>query len=296
MSLYPTSVAINDATLARLTSTLKGSYKDIVQQILTATNFGIANRKQILAQIETHLEDMGVNVDEFLAAEIPNYYKQGADEAIKQLNNVGAPINVKAGFARVHKDAIEALVSDTSTSFGETITGVSRSANQLLGVATRKMLTQKIATGVTGGEALRQVKQQIKGVLQEQGLDTLIDKGGNSWSLDRYSEMLFRTKAVEARNRGLINRIAENEYDLVQVSSHGADDVCGDWEGVILSITGDTPGYETVDDAEADGLFHPNCKHALNAIIPSLAEQTNAYDPDVDTLSPEDAELPDGTF
>ena len=137
-----------------------------------------------------------------------------------------------------------------------------------------------MAEGFIGGKALREVRQTIKGVLQEQGLDSLVDKGGRSWSLDRYSEMLFRTKAVETRNRGLANRMAENDYDLVQVSSHGAPDVCGPWESKILSVTGNTPGYPTVADAEAGGLFHPNCKHAINVLIPSLSKLTRAYFPD----------------
>jgi hypothetical protein len=95
--------------------------------------------------------------------------------------------------------------------------------------------------------------------------------------------MLFRTKVVEARNRGLINRMVENNYDLVQVSAHGATDVCAEWEGKILSAMGQTPGYPTVAEAEADGLFHPNCRHAINVLIPSLAKMTDAYDPDVET-------------
>jgi hypothetical protein len=77
--------------------------------------------------------------------------------------------------------------------------------------------------------------------------------------------------------------MAENDYDLVQVSAHGATDVCGAWEGKILSATGATPGYDTVADAEADGLFHPNCRHAINVLIPSLARQTQAYNPDEET-------------
>ena len=93
----------------------------------------------------------------------------------------------------------------------------------------------------------------------------------------RYSEMLIRTKAVEARSTGMMNRIVENDYDLVQVSSHGATDVCGKWEGEILSVTGNTPGYKTVQMATDDGLFHPNCRHAMNVIVSNLAAETKAY-------------------
>jgi hypothetical protein len=136
-----------------------------------------------------------------------------------------------------------------------------------------------MAEGITKGSALREVKNMVKSVLSEYGLDSLIDKAGRSWSLDRYTEMLIRTKTVEARNRGLINRVLENGYDLVQVSDHmGECDLCRPWEGRILSLTGQTKGYPTLAEAESQGLFHPNCRHAINTLHRELAEKTKAYD------------------
>jgi hypothetical protein len=277
--MYPVQVEIDDAKIAKLTKTFARAYEDIVQQLTTATDWGVQNRKQILAQVEKILEDLGAEAQTFTQEQITQAYKAGAGEAIDQLNNVGAEINVAGGFNRIHKEAIAALVDDTSRAFGESMSGVVRSVQTFLGRATREMITQKIATGMIGGAALREVKANIKTQIAEKGLAALTDKAGHTWSLDRYAEMLVRTKVVEARNRGLINRMVENEYDLVQVSSHsGSCPICSRWQGEILSSTGATPGYPTLDEAEADGLFHPNCRHAINTLIPSLAKQTDAYD------------------
>lgn len=279
--MYPLQVEVNEKNILKMTETFKSAYAAIVREISTATDFGVANRKAILAQIKQILEELGVDVESFISKELPKYYKVGAEDAIKQLKNTGAPIAVSEGFNRVHKEAIAALVDDTARAFGESLTGVGRSANLLLGRATREFITQKMAQGFIGGKALREVKTMIKGVLVDQGLDALVDKGGHSWSLDRYAEMLFRTKAVEARNRGLANRMVENDYDLVQVSNHNSDHrECRVWEGKVLSLSGNTPGYPTVADAEIAGLFHPNCQHAINVLIPSLARETKAYSAD----------------
>lgn len=286
--MYPSEVGASEAAITRLTNIFKTAYASIVEEIATATDFGVANRKAILAQIDQILTDLGVDTQAVVETELTKQYKIGANDAIKQLTNIGADISVSEGFNRVHKEAIAGLVDSAATAFGESMTGVDRSAQLLLGKISRETITQKIAEGVIGGKARREINSLIKGQLQEQGLDALIDKAGHSWTLDRYADMLFRTKSVEARNRGLINRMAENNYDLVQVSAHGATDVCADWEGEILSATGATPGYPTVADAEADGLFHPNCKHAINVLIPSLAEQTQAYNPDEETIVLED--------
>jgi hypothetical protein len=277
--MYPSEIPIDPAQIARLTSTFQTAYKSIVDELLTATNWGVQNRKQILVQIENILTDLGIDAQKFVETELPEYYKSGANDAVEQLSNIGADVSVSEGFNRVHQQAINALVDDTAKAFGESMTGVLRSANTLLGKATREALTQKIAQGIIGGKALREVRNTLKGAIREQGLNALIDKGGHKWTLDRYAEMLFRTKIVEARNRGLINRMAENNYDLVMVSAHlGSCERCTPWQGQILSATGKTPGYQTVAHAEANGLFHPNCRHAINTLIPSIAKLTNAYD------------------
>lgn len=276
--LYPIRVGASDQTIEKVVRLYKQAYRHIIEEILTATDFGVYNRKQILNQIEKILEDLQVDVQDFIETEIPKYYKTGADNAVKQLEAQGADLTTASGFNRIHKEAVNNLIDDVGMSFAEAMTGIKRSATTLLNKAVREMISFRMAEGVTKGEALRQVRNAIKGILQEQGLDSMIDKAGRGWTLDRYSEMLIRTKTVEARNRGLVNRMLENDYDLVQVSDHlGACELCAPWGGKILSLTGQTEGYPTVADAEADGLFHPNCRHAINTLHPDLAEKTAAY-------------------
>lgn len=276
--LYPLSVELKQKNLEKLIKTYQDSYKQILEEINGATEFGATRRKEILAQVDTILKDLGAQTQKQLEADFADMYKDGANDAIRQLRNIGADIKVAAGFSQVHKKAITALVDEVSNSFADAITGVSRTAERLLTTKTKEMISQQIATGVIAGDALKTARQRIKGILQEEGLTALTDKGGRPWSLDRYAEMLYRTKSVEARNRGLINRMYENEYDLVQVSYHNAKcPLCGPWESKILSISGNTAGYPKLDDAVSAGLFHPNCRHAINTIIPSLAKRIQAY-------------------
>lgn len=279
--MYPLQVEINEKNILKLQKTFKRAQAAIEREIFNATDFGVANRQNILSQIDAIVDDLAIKVDGFVQKELPLYYDRGLEDADKQLKNVGAELGLSEKFNLVHQDAILALVDDTARAFAESMTGVKRSARTVLGKAVREEITQAIAKGLIGGEATRSVKGAIKELVREQGISALVDKGGKKWTLDRYSEMLFRTKAVEARNRGLANRMVEFNYDLVQVSNHNSEHrECAYWEGRILSVTGQTKGYPTVAQAEAGGLFHPNCKHAINALIPSLARQTEAYNPD----------------
>lgn len=285
--LYPKEASVNQASIDRVTRTFKRTYIDIFNEIETATDWGVVNRQRILIQIEAILKKLGVDVYEFVATELPKYYERGAADTVKQLHNVNADVEVGEGFNSIHFEAIRMLVDDTAKAFGESLTGVARSADLLLGKATRDMLTQQLAKGFIAGEALSNVKKMIKATFREQGFSALVDKGGHTWTLDRYAEMLFRTKAVEARNRGMANRMVENGYDLVQVTNTGTThQECKVWEGKILSLTGKTPGYPTMTQAEEAGLFHPNCQHAINVLSPSLAKQTRAYDPNTGQYGP----------
>jgi hypothetical protein len=72
--------------------------------------------------------------------------------------------------------------------------------------------------------------------------------------------MVARTTTMEAHLQGTANRLVEQGHDLVKVSTHrGACELCQPWQGKILSITGKTEGYPTLEEAKAAGLFHPNC-------------------------------------
>jgi hypothetical protein len=284
MAKFPVRVEFDEKTTAKLIKLFKRAEKQIVSEISTATDFGAFNRRVILAQIEAILTNLGVDVNVFLQEELPEYYKDGADDAVKQLKAGGAEVAVERGFNLLHQEAITALIDDTARAFGQSFTSANNSVRRIINEAVQEEITFTLAEGTISGKSLRKIKRNVKGVLEEEGINALVDRAGRKWSLDRYSEMLIRTKGVEARNTGLANRLAENGYDLVQVSSHGADDEeCAPWEGEILSLTGNTKGYPTLAEAEATGLFHPNCKHAINALVPELAALTKAYDPNEKT-------------
>lgn len=284
MAIYPLRVEVDDDKLEKLLRVFRYSRIAIENEIEGATDFGVQNRKDILAQIDFILKNLANNAGDILQQELLFYYEEGLKDAQKQLKNIGAEVSTEVKFNKIHKRAVEALIDDTAKAFAESMTGVRRNARVLLGKMVREEITLRLAKGQISGEALKDTRNAIKAAIKDQGIVALKDRAGRSWNLDRYAEMLIRTKAVEARNRGMINRLAENNYDLVQVSDHmGECELCRPWEGRILSITGTTKGYPTLAKAEAAGLFHPNCRHAINTLIPSLARQTNAYYPEEKT-------------
>ena len=106
--------------------------------------------------------------------------------------------------------------------------------------------------------------QEMMDQLAKQGIQTITYKNGAKYSIDTYCEMVGRTVSGRCSLQANLNRYFESGFTLVVVSSHfRACDLCTPYEGVTLSIERH-PVYESVDDAETQGLFHCNCKHDVS--------------------------------
>ncbi len=68
--------------------------------------------------------------------------------------------------------------------------------------------------------------------------------------------------------------------DLAYITSYAGCkcDVCLKWEGQVVSISRTDPKYPKLDNAYADGVFHPNCKHRLRPHIEEFTEKKEKND------------------
>lgn len=300
-------VKIRQGNIDDLIAIYKRAYRRIVNEILTATDSGRIQRAQVMARINYELTRLGVDVNDWVKREIPQYYLDGANRAIQDLTAQGVDVKSANGFAVINREAIRALTDETALSFAEGITAISRNARRILDDAFKRQLNFIIAEGRLMGEARKTISREVAARLRQEGFTSLVDRGGKRWEFETYSRMLVRTKAVEARNQGLANRMLGYGFDLVEVSNHNTSHrECAKWEGKILSLTGMTKtgtrlagGYVvagTLEEAKLQGLFHPNCKHAINTLIPELAAKTKAYDNPYNYLSPADRDAADAAF
>ncbi len=145
-------------------------------------------------------------------------------------------------------------------------------------------------TGLLAGTDTRvQATQKMLNEFASKGITSFVDKSGRNWNLSTYAEMCARTVSSHAALQGHIDRQLEVGEDLVKVSSIGTTcPICMRWQGVVLSISGNSPKYHSVDEAKSAGLFHPNCKHTLGMYIPELDDGTE-HEGKVEPMSQEEA-------
>ena len=188
-------VDLNDKETAKLISTYKKAYKQVVKDIVTIKDFKIRTRRQTLSNIREILVDLKVDVDLFVEKEIEKLYKGGALDAVRELKYQGADIEKISGFNRIHQGAIKSLVSETQDAFALSMQGVANDAKFILGKAVRDQITVRLLEGHITGKVRREVRNNIIADLKESGLTALVDKGGRKWPLERYVNMLISTKS-----------------------------------------------------------------------------------------------------
>lgn len=277
--MRPDGVVASDPAVQLFYRILASAYADISRELLTVTGSTAARRRAQKQQIEQIIARAEKDVQDWIKVEIPAFYEQGLFDTMSDLHDRGDNQNITMGYAKFHREAIEAIAQDAWASASQGLASVSRSASQILSAAAKAEVIENLAKGVIKGDSLTKIKKAVADTLQRQGLTAIVDRSGRSWDLLRYSEMLARTKLTQAHNSGVANRMVESGYDLVIVSQHfGACPLCTPWEARVLSVTSRNSSYTSLDEAIGAGLFHPNCKHVVSPYHEKFLDVSVAWD------------------
>jgi len=148
----------------------------------------------------------------------------------------------------------------------------------------RSVIEETASTILLGTTTSRQALQRSLNKFADKGITGFVDKAGRNWNLTTYTQMALRTSTFNASRMGASDRIAKAGLKYVIVTSHGnCCPLCAPYEAVVLALDGnDNPkGRTTLDDAIANGLFHPNCKHMIIGYVEgSTVVEKVPYDPE----------------
>ena len=181
-------------------------------------------------------------------------------------------------FSQKYVDDIIGQISPSavkkSVAMNAQIGGMMQNDIRVLRAAVSTTIAEGAVAGFTNPEMAVSMQARIAGKV---GQFQFIDKAGRHISADNYFGMLNRTLNANASRESYITAATtEAGFDLYQIeggvtgsSAINPSDPCDAWAGRIISMTGETKGYPTYDDALSAGVFHPACLHFLRAILPS---------------------------
>jgi len=223
---------------------------------------------RIKAKLERQVANLDKKMPETATETVKKAYTTGQKGIEADLKKIKP--DIKTGFGMIDERKVMVLTRQLAGTLGETHLRITRqSLDEYRSIIGK--VSQMVELGV---ETRQQATQRALNEFADKGITGFIDKAGRSWSLRSYAEMATRSTTGQAAIEGAIQRLRDNDYDLVIVSFH-ADScpLCEPWEGQVLSISGKSDEYPALDTAIAEGLFHPNCGHSLGAYIPGLTEK-----------------------
>ncbi len=238
------------------------AYNAIIREMndFSATAFQRDRATMMLAKVNSIVQTLDNQTRTYIESSVPEVYFATAKDTKKDIQKMG--IGVDMTFATIHYQAVEVASRDAMLKFGHTMVGIKRSAEDVVKFAQQKATREIIASGQLQGETAITIAKEVKAKIQEDGITALVDKAGKKWQLDTYAEMLTRQVMADSGRDGIFNTVREYGLDLVEVTSHNSQHAeCAVWEGKVLSLTGETKGYKTLDQAKEQGLFHIGCKH-----------------------------------
>lgn len=159
-------------------------------------------------------------------------------------------------------DIATALAADATDRITEISGAVDRQINGLL---TNAQLAEA-KTGLTNATVWATAQASLREKFLQSGVTGFTDKLGRHWGMVTYADVVATGLLLRAYREGVMAEAQADGTDLCRLEGgiyETTCEVCEEWVTLhpILSMTGRTPGYPTVADAEEAGLFHPKCVH-----------------------------------
>lgn len=221
----------------------------------------------LLQRVDNILEHADKETKKFVDTNVPLVYKAFGTEALKDARKLRPGIGKE--LSQIHEEAQRALADDAYLKFGNLRAQIQRSAQETVQLAKQTKIREQLAAGQALGLDARDIAGEVEKTIKDQGVVGLITRSGSQLQVDDYAQMLTETMLANSARDGTKNVALEFGFDLVRVTTHGSDHPeCAKFEGKVLSLSGDTPGVWSIEQATDEGLFHPRCKHNYFVVDP----------------------------
>lgn len=191
--------------------------------------------------------------------------KDWSTQAIQQAYEAGMKstgLSGGVGFNAVHQQAVAVLAENAYGRFEIVDQVIGRRINDVY----RSIALENVTGQVVGYQTWQQTAKRIRADMADRGITGFVDAAGKRWNMETYAEMIARTTPRQAMIEGTKNRLLEHDHDLAEIIGgigKNTCDICRAWNGRIVSLTGKTSGYPTLDEARDAGVFHPMCTHNI---------------------------------
>lgn len=213
-------------------------------------------------------------------------------EIDKQLQNImKKQVSVSADVSDMLDSIVRQTFLDINNNVNQTLLATNYENNAAMKTfqSIVKQSTLEVTSGLKTPE--RAVRDNVYKWV-DKGIDTtLIDKGGNSWSLESYSRLVINATAHRTFNDLRLKRMKDFGMGQAMMSSHAAArEACAHIQGTVVNVvTSDNEAYNPKYDSIYNhgygtfaGTQGANCSHTLTPFDPDVNTDVTPkqYDPD----------------
>lgn len=257
-------------------TTLLKYYKEALTKIsdelnrIDLTNFGRAQILVTQKEISDALSQLDSQMKGWVAVTITQAAEDGIIRSIMALGvaNTIEDAQKIVTFNRLNRDFIKTAVADTQADLLQVSQNIDRKVRTAVRQVTAEAMRSNLTQGINTTDSIkRNILRDLRQRLGDSLNTGIIDAVGRRWKPEVYAEMVTRTKLAQTQRESAINDAIGREAYYGMISSHGAKDMCRNWEGKIVKLTADAPGdYPYIGSLPNREIFHPNCKHVISPV------------------------------
>lgn len=268
-TVNPRGVVQSDIQVVLLQRILASVYQDMLAKSTQGSLHTQARRLRFAKEVEEMMTVYRGDMQAWADITVPNFYKEGMDRVVTEAIEQGIPLRLTDDFVKIHKEALNTLITSGYTYIDNIVDGANATARNLIDQAAREAIIEEVAKKRVTGEAQDKLVDKVESILKAKGVTT-VTSNGRTYNAQSYAKMLSRTLLTEAQWNGTRNQLAMDGHDLVIVSDHfGECKLCRPYENEILSVNGMYPQYTRLDTAISKGLKHSNCLLDWNELVTS---------------------------
>lgn len=279
--IKPHQLDLYSANMASLYNSLEG---EILRILINRLRGGSSN---ITVWQAEKLRDLHLFNDEVAAelsrvtgvayAEIERMFQETGIEIVNDIDSYMPyqTLPVPTTIDNVMRGYFEQSWSEIDNYVNQTLVSTNYGYRSIATITYQNALNRTTAYFLTGMNTIDEALEKAITEMAQQGIrTTLVDKGGHTWSLERYVRTVLKSTSSNAYNQIRTERMSEYGVHTVQVTSHmGARDACSKIQGNVVDLRPPEAlpidskyksiydGYWNAEYGEAGGHRGINCAH-----------------------------------
>lgn len=236
------------------------------------SNMTRANTAAMLTEVSAVLASLNEESAAWVAENIPLAARDGVLSALVALDV--KDVAKVAAFNKINRELVAAIVADTQADLLAVTQNIDRRVRTVVRQVTAESMRANMTRGINGRKTIsRDILDGLKKKLGDSVNTGIIDSAGRRWKPEVYTDMIVRTKTMQAHKEASINEAVGRGALYGVISRHGATDACRKWEGRIVKLVPEADGdYPYIGDIPRNEIFHPCCRHVVTPTRIPLSE------------------------